>query len=62
MTEVSAHYGESILAIIHDKFGDSIMSAIDFKLTVEKTKGSQGEDRVFITWNGKCLPHIEQTK
>ncbi len=38
------------------------MSAIDFKLTVEKTKGSQGEDRVFITWNGKCLPHIEQTK
>ena len=27
-----------------------------------KVKGSQGEDRVVITFNGKFLPHIEQTK
>lgn len=27
-----------------------------------KVKGLQGEDRVVITFNGKFLPHIEQTK
>ena len=37
------------------------MSAIDFKLDVEKIKGDKGEDRVVMTWNGKFLPHIEQT-
>jgi len=61
MTEVCAHYGESILDLLHEKFGDGIMSAIDFKLTVDKTQGDKGEDRVVITWNGKFLPHIEQT-
>ncbi|WP_447979938.1 cyanase [Candidatus Nitrospira bockiana] len=61
MTEVCAHYGDAILAVIQEQFGDGIMSAIDFKLTVEKIKGSQGEDRVLMTWNGKFLPHIEQT-
>ena len=62
MTEVCAHYGDAILAVLHEKFGDGIMSAIDFKFTVDKIKGSQGEDRVVMTWNGKFLPHIEQTK
>jgi len=28
--------------------------------TVEKVKGSQGEDRVLVTLNGKFLPHVEQ--
>ncbi|RMH34225.1 MAG: cyanase [Nitrospirae bacterium] len=62
MTEVCAHYGAAILDIIHEQFGDGIMSAIDFKITIEKIKGAQGEDRVLMTWNGKFLPHIEQTK
>ncbi|RMH09526.1 MAG: cyanase [Nitrospirae bacterium] len=62
MTEVCAHYGAAILDIIHEKFGDGIMSAIDFKITIEKIKGEQGEDRVLMMWNGKFLPHIEQTK
>jgi cyanate lyase len=61
MTEVCAHYGESILDVMHEQLGDGIMSAIDFKLTVEKIKGDKGEDRVLTTWNGKFLPHIEQT-
>jgi cyanate lyase len=60
MTEVCAHYGEAILAIIHEQFGDGIMSAIDFKFTINKIKGEQGEDRVLMIWNGKFLPHIEQ--
>lgn len=62
MTEVCAHYGDAILAVMHEQFGDGIMSAIDFKFTIEKTKGTQGEDRVLMTWNGKFLPHIEQKK
>jgi len=37
-----------------------IMSAIDMYATVEKVKGSQGEDRVLVTLNGKFLPHVEQ--
>lgn len=62
MTEVCVHYGDSIKEIINEKFGDGIMSAIDFKITVDKVKGAQGEDRVVMTWNGKFLPHIEQKK
>jgi cyanate lyase len=61
MTEVCAHYGESILDVMHEQLGDGIMSAIDFKLTVEKIKGAKGEDRVLMVWNGKFLAHIEQT-
>jgi cyanate lyase len=61
MTEVCAHYGEAMLDIIHEQFGDGIMSAIDFRFSIKKVKGSQGEDRVLMTWNGKFLPHIEQT-
>ncbi len=60
MTEVCAHYGDAILEVVQEKFGDGIMSAIDFKFTIDKTKGSAGEDRVVMTWNGKFLPHIEQ--
>ena len=60
MTEVCAHYGDAMLAVLHEKFGDGIMSAIDFKFSVDKVKGSQGEDRVVLTWNGKFLPHVEQ--
>ncbi len=60
MTEVCAHYGDAILEVVQEKFGDGIMSAIDFKFSIDKTKGSAGEDRVVMTWNGKFLPHIEQ--
>ncbi|MDR4462042.1 MAG: hypothetical protein MRJ67_16250 [Nitrospirales bacterium] len=51
MPEVCAHYG-GLLDIMHEQFGDGIMSAIDFKLTVEKTQGDKGEDRVVMMWNG----------
>jgi cyanate lyase len=62
MTEVCLHYGNSIKAVMNEIFGDGIMSAIDFKLTIHKTKGDKGEDRMVVTMNGKFLPHIEQTK
>jgi cyanate lyase len=61
MTEVCLTYGLGIKACMNEIFGDGIMSAIDFKLTVSKTIGSKGEDRMVVTMNGKFLPHIEQT-
>ena len=60
LVEVCYHYGETILEIIQEEFGDGIMSAIDYVITVDKVKGSKGEDRVKITCNGKYLAHIEQ--
>lgn len=62
LNEICMHYGESIKEIINEKFGDGIMSAIDFKISIDKVKGDKGEDRVVITMNGKFLPHIEQKK
>lgn len=58
--EAITHYGKAIKALINEKFGDGIMSAIDFYLTVGETKGKMGERRVVITFNGKFLPFIEQ--
>ena len=62
MTEVCLHYGDSIKEVMNEKFGDGIMSAIDFKITIDKIKGDKGEDRMVVTMNGKFLPHIEQGK
>lgn len=58
--EAVTQYGESIKALINEKFGDGIMSAIDFYLDVGSTTGKNGEKRVVITMNGKFLSHIEQ--
>ena len=49
-------YGDSIKEVIHEKFGDGIMSAIDFTMDIEKEENPKG-DRVVITLNGKFLPY-----
>lgn len=49
-------YGDTIKAIIHEKFGDGIMSAIDFSMHIDKEENPAG-DRVVITMNGKFLPY-----
>lgn len=49
-------YGESMKQIIHEKFGDGIMSAIDFSMDIDKEQNPAG-DRVVITLNGKFLPY-----
>lgn len=54
--EVVGVYGESIKEIVHEKFGDGIMSAIDFSLDIDKETNPNG-DRVVITMNGKFLPY-----
>lgn len=49
-------YGDAIKEIINEEFGDGIMSAIDFKINVERENHSDG-DRVKIIWSGKFLPY-----
>ena len=48
-------YGGAIKELIHEQFGDGIMSAIDFDLTMERLPNPKG-DRVKITMSGKFLP------
>ncbi len=54
--EVVGVYGGTIKEIVHEKFGDGIMSAIDFSMDIDKEENPAG-DRVKITMNGKFLPY-----
>jgi cyanate lyase len=54
--EIMQVYGYPLKSVIHEKFGDGIMSAIDFTMEVEKEPNPQG-DRVKITMSGKFLPY-----
>lgn len=54
--EIVGVYGETIKEIINEKFGDGIMSAIDFTMDIDKEENPAG-DRVVVTLNGKFLPY-----
>jgi cyanate lyase len=54
--EITQVYGTTIKALIHEEFGDGIMSAINFKMNIEKVEDPEGE-RVRITYEGKFLPY-----
>ncbi|GAA3968055.1 cyanase [Allohahella marinimesophila] len=54
--EIVGVYGDTLKEIIHEKFGDGIMSAIDFHMDVQKEENPKG-DRVVITMNGKFLKY-----
>lgn len=54
--EVVGVYGETLKQVIQEKFGDGIMSAIDFSMEVDKIEDPKG-DRVLLTLNGKFLPY-----
>ena len=54
--EIIGVYGETIKELIHEKFGDGIMSAIDFTMYIDKEENPVG-DRVKISMNGKFLPY-----
>lgn len=49
-------YGSSIKELIHEEFGDGIMSAIDFSLDISREPNPNG-DRVHIVMSGKFLPY-----
>jgi cyanate lyase len=54
--EIVGVYGDTLKEVIQEKFGDGIMSAIDFSMDVEKEDDPKG-DRVVLTMNGKFLPY-----
>jgi cyanate lyase len=54
--EIMQVYGMPIKEVIHEKFGDGIMSAIDFTMDIEKEEDPKG-DRVKVTMSGKFLPY-----
>jgi cyanate lyase len=54
--EITQVYGTSMKAVIHELFGDGIMSAIDFEIDIKKEEDPKG-DRVVVTYSGKFLPY-----
>jgi cyanate lyase len=54
--ELVAVYGTTFKALIHEEFGDGIMSAIDFKMDLRREADPAG-DRVQIVMSGKYLPY-----
>jgi cyanate lyase len=54
--EVLQVYGPTIKELIHEQFGDGIMSAINFRLDVRREPDPAG-DRVIVTLDGKFLPY-----
>jgi cyanate lyase len=54
--EIMAVYGTSMKSVIHEMFGDGIMSAIDFKLDIDRKEDPKGV-RVVVTMDGKFLPY-----
>lgn len=54
--EVVNVYGTTIKELIHEEFGDGIMSAIDFSMDIQREADPKG-DRVNIVLSGKFLPY-----
>jgi len=54
--ELVSVYGTTFKALIHEEFGDGIMSAIDFKMDLTREPDPKG-DRVNIVMSGKFLPY-----
>ena len=55
--EIMQVYGMPLKEIIHEKFGDGIMSAIDFTVSVDREEDYEYGDRVRVTMSGKFLPY-----
>lgn len=49
-------YGSTLKALVHEQFGDGIISAINFKLDIKKVEDPEGGSRAVITLDGKYLP------
>ncbi|WP_395408621.1 cyanase [Pseudoduganella sp. UC29_106] len=50
-------YGTTLKALVHEQFGDGIISAINFKLDIQKVDDPEGGSRAVITLDGKFLPY-----
>ncbi|WP_206998922.1 cyanase [Trinickia mobilis] len=49
-------YGSTLKALIHEKLGDGVISAINFKMDIQAIDDPEGGKRAVITLNGKYLP------
>ena len=54
--EIVSVYGTTIKELIHEEFGDGIMSAIDFSMDIQRESDPKG-DRVNVVLSGKFLPY-----
>ena len=54
--EIVSVYGSTIKELIHEEFGDGIMSAIDFSMDITREPDPKG-DRVSVVLSGKFLPY-----
>jgi len=54
--EIVSVYGTTIKELIHEEFGDGIMSAIDFSMDIKRESDPKG-DRVNVVLSGKFLPY-----
>ena len=54
--EIANVYGTTIKELIHEEFGDGIMSAIDFSMDIQREADPKG-DRVNVVLSGKFLPY-----
>ena len=54
--EIVSVYGTTIKELIHEEFGDGIMSAIDFSMDIKRQPDPKG-DRVNVVLSGKFLPY-----
>ncbi|RAH49879.1 putative cyanate hydratase [Aspergillus brunneoviolaceus CBS 621.78] len=54
--EIVQNYGYAYKAVLNEKFGDGIMSAISFSTKVEKETDEAGNNWAVITLRGKWLP------
>ena len=54
--EIVNVYGTTIKELIHEEFGDGIMSAIDFSMDIAREPDPKG-DRVHVVLSGKFLPY-----
>ncbi len=50
-------YGTTLRALVHEQFGDGIISAINFKIDIKKVEDPDGGSRAVITLDGKFLPY-----
>ncbi|MXO61003.1 cyanase [Altererythrobacter salegens] len=54
--EITGVFGEAFKELVQEKFGDGIMSAIDFDMEIERVAHEKG-DRVQVVMRGKFLPY-----
>ena len=54
--ELVSVYGPTLKELIHEEFGDGIMSAIDFSMDLQRENDPKG-DRVSVVMSGKFLPY-----